>query len=347
MLLAMEHATTRRVAIESTWALAALAALLIGMAPGAAWAAADPPMVAKLDPAETFKKMRPARGAPEPDARPAVIGEMTRYIARYEDTLVDLARRYNVGYTELRAANPQVDPWLPGAGTEILIPTVHLLPGGTREGLVVNLADQRLYYFPPDGGRIMSAPIGIGTGGWLTPTGRTRVVRKRARPTWYVPKSIRAEDPDLPAIVPPGPDNPLGEFALYLGWRAYIIHGTNKPFGVGRRVSHGCVRMYPEDIAWMFKEVKIGTPVTVVDEPVKVAWVGDELMLEVHPSQAQADQLEAGDELTPESPAEFRYRILDKAGQYAGRLDWQRITDAVRQRSGLPVSILKRKDAAG
>ena len=309
--------------IDRILRLAALAGLA-AVAPGAASLAADG-----------------ARTAP------AMIGEPTRHTARHEDTFVDLARRYNVGYTELRSANAHIDPWLPGAGAEIVVPTSHLLPEGARKGLVVNLGDQRLYYFPPDGGGILTAPIGIGGEGWHTPTGRTRLVRKRERPTWYVPESIRAQDPDLPAVVPPGPDNPLGRFALYLGWPSYVIHGTNKPSGVGRRVSHGCVRLYPEDIAQLFERIAIGTPVTVLDEPVKLAWVGDRLMLEAHPSQAQADEVEAGGRPTPEMPENIRGRIREKAGPAAAQLDWARIVAALRERSGLPVAILKRDGAAG
>ncbi len=280
-------------------------------------------------------------------AIPAIVGALTHHTARHEDTLLDLARHYNVGYTELRAANAHIDPWLPGAGTEIIVPASHLLPEGVRKGLVVNLGDQRLYYFPPGGGEVLTAPIGIGGEGWRTPIGRTSVVRKRERPIWYVPASIRAEDPELPAVVPPGPDNPLGRFALYLGWPAYVIHGTNKPYGVGRRVSHGCVRLYPEDIARLFEQVAIGTPVTVLDEPIKLAWVGDWLMIEAHPSQAQADEVEATGRPTPETPVNIRERILEKAGPLAGLLDWRRINTAIRERSGMPLAILKRDAAAG
>lgn len=286
----------------------------------------------------------PAPGANA--AAPAMIGEIVYHSALHEDTLVDLALRYNVGYTELRAANPGIDPWLPGAGTRIVVPTAHLLPDGPREGVVVNLADQRLYFFGPGGGAVASVPVGIGSAGWDTPVGATRIVRKRERPYWYVPASIRAEDPDLPAVVPPGPNNPLGAFALNLGWPAYVIHGTNKPYGVGRRVSHGCVRLYPRDIAWLFGKVEIGTPVRVVDQPMKLAWVGDELMLEVHPSQAQADRVEAGERPEPDPPAEYRYRIVEKAAGQAAELDWRRIAAVVRERSGLPVAILTRAPGA-
>ncbi len=280
-------------------------------------------------------------------AYPAMIGRVLRYRARHEDTLIHLPRRFNVGYTELRAANPYVDPWLPGEGTEILIPTAHIVPQAAHRGLVLNLGDQRLYHFKPDGKTVVSYPVGIGREGWSTPTGRTRVVRKRARPTWYVPKSIRAERPDLPAVVPPGPDNPLGLHALYLGWAAYLLHGTNRPYGIGRRASHGCVRLYPEDIARLFREIPVGTPVTVVDQPIKIAWVGGDLMLEVHPTQAQADQVEAGERMTREGAPEIAYRLVAAVRGNARRLDWSRIRQALRKREGLPIAVLKREGAAG
>ena len=292
-----------------------------------------------VPPAQTAVRDKPAY--------PAMIGKVLRYRARDEDTLIHLPRRFNVGYTELRAANPYVDPWLPGAGTEILIPTAHIVPQAAHQGLVLNLGDQRLYHFKPDGRTVVSFPVGIGREGWSTPTGRTKVVRKREKPTWYVPKSIRAERPDLPAVVPPGPDNPLGSHALYLGWNSYLLHGTNRPYGIGRRASHGCVRLYPEDISRLYREIPIGTPVTVVDQPVKIAWVGGELMLEVHPTQAQADQVEAGEQVTREASPEIAYRLLAAAGAEAARLDWGRIRQALGKRSGLPIAVLKRKDAAG
>lgn len=289
----------------------------------------------------------PARTpAPDASAYPPVIGKAIRYKAKHEDTLIELPRRFNVGYTELRAANPYVDPWLPGAGTEILIPTAHIVPDADRKGLVLNLGDQRLYYFKPDGRTVVSFPVGIGMEGWSTPTGRTKVVRKQKRPTWYVPKSIRAERPYLPKVVPPGPDNPLGSHALYLGWQSYLLHGTNKPYGIGRRASHGCVRLYPEDITRLFGEIPVGTPVTVVDQPVKIARVAGELMLEAHPTQAQADQVEAGDRMTQASAPEVAYRLIYAARTQAGRLDWPLIRQTLKRRSGFPVSVLKPADAA-
>ena len=315
---------------------------------GAAGACAAVLWLAAAGAAAADRSAPPVPAAAEKEtAYPAMIGRLLRYRARYEDTLIALPRRFNVGYTELRAANPYVDPWLPGAGTEIVIPTAHIVPRVVHRGLVLNLGDQRIYRFMPDGRTVVSFPVGIGREGWSTPTGRTRVVRKQKNPTWYVPKSIRAERPDLPAVVRPGPDNPLGAHALYLGWQSYLLHGTNKPYGIGRRASHGCVRLYPEDIARLYRDIAIGTPVTVIDQPIKIAWVGGELMLEAHPSQTQADQVELGERITREDTPEIVYRLVDAAGEEAARLDWDRIRRALRKRAGYPLSILKPKAVAG
>ena len=269
---------------------------------------------------------------------PPIIGDFQTYTARHQDTFVDLARRFRLGYTELVAANPGVDPWVPGEGTSLTLPSWHILPAATREGIVINLADQRLYYFR-DRGLVETAPLGIGDDGWNTPMGQTTVVRKKANPNWYVPKSIRAEKPELPAVVKAGPDNPLGAHALYLGWPAYLLHGTNKPDGVGRRVSHGCIRMYPEDIAHFFREVPVGTPVHVLDQQVKIARFGGRVWLEVAPTQAQADELEMTGKLTPVKPPAFEQRIAAGAGEDRDKIDWNIAYAAARERRGYPVAI--------
>ena len=174
-----------------------------------------------------------------------------------EDTLPDIARRFNLGYEEIARANPGVDPWVPGEGREIVLPTQFVLPAAPREGLVINLAQLRVFYFPKvkegEPQTVITHPIGIGKVGWQTPEGTTKVTGKRKNPTWFPPASVRKEhkeagDP-LPSKVPPGPDNPLGAHMMTLGWPSYLIHGTNKPYGVGLRSSHGCIRFYPEDIA--------------------------------------------------------------------------------------------------
>jgi L,D-transpeptidase ErfK/SrfK len=272
---------------------------------------------------------------------PSIVGDQQTYVTKYEDSLVDLARKHGLGYTEIVSANPGVDPWVPGKDKEIVLPTAHIIPPGPREGILINLADQRLYLFHPDGKTVDSVPLGIGNAGWDTPKGTTKVVRKKKNPTWYVPKSVREDQPELPAIVKPGPDNPLGAHAVYLGWPAYLFHGTNKPYGVGRRVSHGCVRLYPEDIARLFNDIKVGVPVTVIDQPMKLARKDDQLWLEVHPNQQQSDEVEQTGKLSPAKPAEFEFRLLDAAGSDASRIDWAKAKSAAMERRGIPVPILK------
>jgi L,D-transpeptidase ErfK/SrfK len=272
---------------------------------------------------------------------PDMIGEVRHHFARQEDTLLDLARSNNLGVVEIVAANPGMDPWVPGAGAQIVLPTAHLLPTGPRDGILLNLVDQRLYYFPPDGKAVESYAIGTGQEAWATPLGATKIVRKKQDPTWFVPESIRKEDPTLPAVVKPGPDNPLGRHAMYLGWDTYLIHGTNKPWGVGRRVSHGCIRMYPEGIAALFPRIPVGTPVTVVKQEVKIGWHRGELMLEAHPNLEQNLALEESGKFTPAPVPELAYRVSEAAGRSIDRVNWHRVNDAVYQRSGIPVPILR------
>ena len=272
---------------------------------------------------------------------PKIIGTPRTYRTSYEDSLVDLARRFGVGYLEIVMANPGVDPWVPGKDVDIVLPTVHLVPEGPRDGLLINLAEQRLYFFRADGVTVETAPLGVGAEGWATPTGRTKVVRKKTNPTWYVPISIRRERPELPPAVPPGPDNPLGSHALYFDWPSYLMHGTNKPDGVGRHVSHGCLRLYPEDVSRLYGEVAIGTPVTIIDRELKIAPVGDALWIEVHLSRKQAINVEKRGHFAAETPRDFKSRIFAAAGGNAGRIDWRVASKAARERRGVPVQILK------
>lgn len=215
-----------------------------------------------------------------------VVGEVQIVEASHEDTFVRLAQRFNVGYEELRLANPQVDPWLPGEGTQIVIPTQFVLPRAERRGIVVNVPELRLYYFPEGGDRVITYPISIGKMEWATPYGTTSVVRKAVNPTWYPPASVRQEHAErndiLPNVVPPGPDNPLGTRAMYLGIAGYLLHGTNKPFGLGMRVTHGCIRLFPEDVEALYEHVDVGTPVRLVNQPYKLGWGEDGLYLEAH-----------------------------------------------------------------
>lgn len=262
-----------------------------------------------------------------------------QHVTTRADNLIELAVQYDVGYVELVAANPGVDPWLPGEGREIRLPLYHLLPDAPNEGIVINIADMRLYYFPSKDAPVQTYPLGVGRDGFSIPLGRTKVTLKREHPTWVPPPSVRAEKPELPEVVPAGPDNPLGDYALNLGLPLYRIHGTNRPYGVGRRVSHGCIRLYPADIETLFKKVAVGTPVTIVEQPTKVGWVDGELYVEVHPSGQEVDELEENHRFTPGRLPEFEERILAAAGDQESRLDWETIILAWEKRTGLPTRI--------
>ncbi|MBN9589112.1 MAG: hypothetical protein BGN85_11880 [Alphaproteobacteria bacterium 64-11] len=268
-----------------------------------------------------------------------LVGETGSYVTRSEDTLLDVARNNDLGYGQLMAVNRGIDPWLPGEGHDVSLPGVYILPPGPREGIVIDLAAHRLFYFPPGGGMVETYPIGVGAEAGMTPRGTTRVVSKIAHPAWYPPKSIRKERPELPARVPPGPDNPLGDYAMQLGWPSYLIHGTNKPYGVGRNVSHGCIRLYPEDIKKLFAEVRVGTPVRVVDDPVHLAWIDGELYLALPPSRSQMDQISENQPVTPQVPPDLQARITAAAGDEADRVDWDKVGQAGETRTGVPVRI--------
>ncbi|MEZ5571096.1 MAG: L,D-transpeptidase family protein [Halioglobus sp.] len=220
-----------------------------------------------------------------------VIGGIQTVYATHEDTLLDIARRSSIGQDQMERANPGVDRWLPGEGTPVKVPSHFILPRAERKGVVLNLPEMRMYYFPPkkpgQPAQVQTYPIGIGRMDWATPLGVTKITAKTKDPSWRPPESIRREhaakgDP-LPVVVPPGPNNPLGRYAMRLGIPGYLIHSTNKPLGVGMRVSHGCVRMLPEDIEKLFPQLPVGTQVAIVNQPVKAGWYGGKLYIEVHP----------------------------------------------------------------
>jgi L,D-transpeptidase ErfK/SrfK len=263
--------------------------------------------------------------------------------ARYEDTFPSIARAHNVGFEALRRANPGVDPWLPGEGTTIVVPTQYVLPHAPRHGIVVNLPELRLYYFPDgESGRVVTYPVSIGRMDWRTPLGRTTIVTKTRNPSWYPPESIRAEhaamnDP-LPAIVPPGPDNPLGAHALRLAIAGgYLIHGTNKPAGVGMYVTHGCIRMFPEDVEALFSVVPIGTQVLIVNQPYKLGFGADGLYLEAH---RPLPALSAGDDDEPETASsavtELTRIYVAVTENRSAQVHWDAAEIALEAASGIP-----------
>lgn len=267
-------------------------------------------------------------------------GSLSVYHTKYEDTLYELSRRFDVGLVEMLAANPGVDVWQPKPGTRLIVPNAHILPSH-RKGIVVNLSELRLYYFA-DANRVYTFPIGIGREGWKTPLGEMRITRKKKDPIWVPPASIRREDPDLPEVVPAGEDNPMGGYALYLSKGSYAIHGTNRPYGVGKRSSHGCLRMYPEDIEKLFYLVKEGTRVTVIDQPYAVGWRGDRLYITVNPTQEQADIISEEYRAPPPVDMPEVYNVVKRAAKGAS-VDWYAVEQAVAKQSGVPVLIAEVK----
>jgi L,D-transpeptidase ErfK/SrfK len=272
-----------------------------------------------------------------------IIGELQVIETREEDTFVDIARTYNLGFDELVDANPEVDPWLPGEGTRVILPTRFVLPDAPRDGIVVNLASKRLFYFlepDEDGARaVVTFPIGIGQSGSATPLGVTTVTSKGKDPVWYVPASIReeyaAEGNPLPAKVMPGPDNPLGSHVLVLGMPSYLIHGTNRPSGVGMRVSHGCVRLFPENIDYLYDVVPVGVAVTIVNQPWLLGWDNQALYLEAH--QPLSDDERDWTVLFPDMLAASMADLPNGTGVP----DMARMDEILSAAQGIPVPLLE------
>ena len=267
-----------------------------------------------------------------PETGDSVIGAVTRMRLTYDDTFAGVAERYGLGFQELVDANPGIDPWLPGEDTEIELPTQYVLPSAPREGVVINLAEYRLYYFPPGTNHVITYPVGIGRTEFPTPLIETKIIGSIKEPSWTPTVDHRREHAEmgdiLPSVVPPGPDNPLGPLALQLGVPGYFLHGTNKPFGVGQQVSHGCIRLYNEHILTLAELVPPGTRVTIVNQPVKVGTRYEELYLESH--------REVFTEGTVPQRREEVGRLTQKQ---AASLDWQLVDVVLETLTGVPVRI--------
>lgn len=277
-----------------------------------------------------------------PPGEADVVGQSYSIRIDTEETLADVARQHNVGHEEIRLANPSVEFWLPAAGAEVILPKRYILPRARREGIVLNVPEMRLYYFPQactadEECALITHPVSIGRMDWQTPLGTTHVTSKVENPTWRPPESIRREAAEqggyLPPVVPPGPNNPMGSHALYLALPGYRIHGTNRPFGVGIRATHGCVRLYPEDIEALFKEVPIGTAVQIVSQPVKFGWDGGTLFMEASPPLEE----------DVESQAHLEEMALNQLQEIARerpfRLNGEEFQRALKELSGIPVAI--------
>ena len=264
--------------------------------------------------------------------------------AKYEDTLLDIAREFDIGQNEILLLNPTVDRWLPGKDTPVRIANSRLLPDTPHKGVTLNLPEYRLYFYPKKKKtkvkEVLTYPISIGRVDWDTPLGKTRIIAKNRNPVWRPPESIKAEHAAegdiLPDVFPAGPDNPLGLFAIRLGVPGYLIHSTNKPYGVGMRVSHGCIRMYPEDIERLFPKVRRGTLVHIVNQPIKVGWSKNKLYIEVHPELEDkkthyVQQLNTALDLIEQA----NNKILPV-------IDGHLLKQALEQQNGVPVAIFEK-----
>ncbi len=261
-----------------------------------------------------------------------VVGAVTRMKLAYEDTLAAVAERYSIGYREIVDANPHVDPWLPGDGTMIELPTQYVLPDAPRDGLIINVAEYRLYYFPKDTDRVITFPVGVGRSEFRTPVIQTKTITRIENPSWTPTPAARREHAEmgdvLPHVVPPGPDNPLGDLAIQLQEPGYFIHGTNKPFGVGQKVSHGCIRLHNEHILTLAEMVPNGTPVYIVNEPIKLGVRYEELYLEGHRDLYEDVDVAALTEV-----------VADRVQKLGSDPDWQKVAEVLTDLKGIPVRI--------
>ncbi len=283
----------------------------------------------------------PAATYPLPPEDTQLIGQIKTTLARQEETLLDIARHFDIGQKEILLANPNVDRWIPGDQTKVTIPSRFILPDSPRKGLILNVPEMRLYYFPQtdnaSSAKVITHPVSIGRMDWVTPIGVTRIIQKTKDPVWRPPESIKkehaADGEILPDVVPAGPDNPLGRYAMRLGVPGYLIHSTNKPFGVGMRVTHGCVRMYPEDIEKLFPEVRIGTPVAITNQTIKVGWLAGKLYIEVHPpleEEIVSDELFLSEALD----------LIERANHsQLPLLNGAALKKALAEKSGIPIAI--------
>ena len=286
-----------------------------------------------------------------PPADVDIIGQIDTITAGRDNTLLDIAREYDIGQNEILYANPDVDRWMPADNSVVILPTRFILPNTKRSGLVINLPEMRLYYYPKpktsERPVVITHPVSVGRMDWDTPLGKTRIVSKKVDPSWRPPQSIKDEaiakgDDPLPDVVEAGPDNPLGRYAMRLGIPGYLIHSTNKPYGVGMRVTHGCLRMYPEDIERLFEEIPVNTPVELVNQPIKLGWLAGSLFLELHPP-LEEDEEKYQDYMQSVLNAISDFLADEKntnSSLYRGvKLKGNALRQAVEEKSGIPVLI--------
>jgi L,D-transpeptidase ErfK/SrfK len=267
-----------------------------------------------------------------------LIGQIQHTRVYQGESLGDIGRRFDMGVYEMIEANPGLDPWVPPVGAQVIVPSQFILPAGPRVGIVLNLAEMRLYYYHPDKRRVSTYPVGIGKKNWSSPLGSSSIVGKTKDPSWNPPPSIRAEHRRkgdiLPAVVPAGPNNPLGRYALRLGFAGFLLHGTKQSRigGIGVRSSHGCVRLFNKDIETLYHSVPVGTPVRFIHEPLKVGFQGGHLYLEAHEPLSDAKYRGCNSEAV-------LTRLIQRAVKDANQVDWRNVTNAARSARGYPIRI--------
>ncbi|MEQ1637198.1 MAG: L,D-transpeptidase family protein [Methylococcales bacterium] len=266
----------------------------------------------------------------------ALLGKLATMIVQENDTLPDIARHFGLGYNDISMANPGISPWTPVVGSQVLLPLQFILPDTPHMGITLNLANMRLFYYPkqtPD--KVFTYPVGIGRDGWNTPTGLLKIISKTANPSWNVPESIQREHAQkgdvLPAVVRSGPNNPLGEYAMRLTVPRYLIHGTNKPYGIGMQVSHGCVQLYPENIEALFEKTSVGTPVQIIHQPYLTAWHENMLYLEANKPLQNAKR----------SKEQIIKQLRRVSAKQHAKVDWQKVERVIEQADGIPTPVLE------
>lgn len=296
---------------------------------------AAPPIAARPPPVKSLEPHRFALNEND-----SIVGTLATVRIEAGETLLDLGRHFGLGFQDITDANPELDAWLPQPGALAVLPLHFTLPDAPRTGIVINLASMRLFYFPGKGnpGEVLTYPVGIGREGRSTPMGQMFIARKATRPTWYVPASIREDhrrrgDP-LPASVPPGPDNPLGDYAMYLSRPRYLIHGTNKPYSVGLRASNGCIRLYPENMKVLFGTAANKTSVHIVNQPYLVGWHGGEAYLEAHAPYQESNLEQLGRNLTA------KLKAIEK--KHGRKVDWNKVAVILEEARGIPIPVFER-----
>lgn len=284
--------------------------------------------------------MSPALEFTLPDNGDTVVGKAFVVTPAPENTLFDLARYFDTGALDITLANPGLDPWVPGADQRVIIPAEYILPPRPWRGIVINIPQRRLFYFPPRAGKkpakVVTFPVGIAREGWSTPLGETRIVGKFRDPGWIVPRSIKAEheagSQPLPDYFPPGPDNPMGMLAIQTGFRGIFIHGTNKPWGLGLRQSHGCLHLYPEDATALFGQIRAGMPVRIENRPLVIGLRGGSVVIAHFPTVKEYTASPAGRDT-------LSARIAALSGRAPDTLDWARAASLLTSYSALPVPL--------